>query len=340
MERIGLDIGTKNIVLTKTQPKKKIVHEVNGFLPLEKGDGFTKQLLMNSGVPYIEYDSNFIALGRKAEELSYAFNRTLQRPMQDGVLSGKTEEAMQIMASIIHSIIGKLNDDAIMYYSIPADALNAKTNVAFHDKIIQMIIAEYGGECKIAAHPINEARAIVIGEIEDKTAVAISAGAGMVNVCYCLYGIDIYSFSLVGAGDKIDLDTAMRFGYDPDRSSGDYKETPTSISRRKERMSLLACPEDMVGKAIWINYGILIESVVKGIVNGFKEHEEKARIERPIPIIVAGGTSMPEGFIKYFKEVINRCEIPFEVGDVKRAENPLYAVSEGCLTAATMHQDD
>jgi len=348
MERIGLDIGTKNIVMAKQTPdnKRKIVHEVNGFLKINKTDGFTKQLLVNSGVPYIESDNEFVALGRKAEELAYGFNRTLDRPMQDGVLSGKTDQAMQIMASIIHSIIGKLNDDAILYYTVPADALNMKTNVAFHDKIIQMIISSYSSDCKIKACPLNEARAIVIGQTEDKTAVGISFGAGMVNVCYCLYGIEIYSFSLVGSGDRIDLESAMRFGYDPHRPGSDYKETPTSIAKRKENklknkpFSLTQCPDDMIGKTIWINYGILIESVVKGIIDGFKRNEEKARIDRPIPIVIAGGTAMPDGFTEYFKSIIEKSDVPFEIGDIRRVEFPLYAVADGCLTAAIMHQEE
>ena len=346
MQRLGLDIGTKNIVLAhKVGDKRKVRHEVNGFIKIPSKDGTTKQMLASSGVTFIEQDDGFVALGRKAEDLSYAFNKTLQRPMMDGTLSGKTEEAMIIMASIIHGIIGKLNDDAILYYCVPADALNQNTNVAFHDKIIQMIMGEYQGEAKINAFPINEARALLIGQVEDKTGIGISFGAGMVNVCYCLYGIEVFSFSIVGSGDKIDLDSATRFGYNPDHPVGDYKETPTSISRRKENriknkpFSLLECPTDMVGKTIWINYGILIESVVRGIVDGFNEHEEKARVDRPIPIVIAGGTSSPDGFVEYFMDIWGKCSVPFEISEVTRASKPLYAVAEGCLVAAELHEE-
>lgn len=347
MERLGLDIGTKNIILAyEKDGKKKIRHEVNGFMKVPRTDGFVKQMLVGSGVPYVEKDDNFIVLGKKAEELSYAFNRTLQRPMQDGVISGEEDEAMEIMAIIIHSIIGKLNDDAILYYCIPAGALNADTNVEFHDKIIEMIISQLDGECTINPYAINEARSLVIGQIEDKTGIGISCGAGMVNVCYCLYGIEIFKFSLVGSGDQVDTESAKRFGYDPNNPSGDYKETPTSICKRKENklkdkpFSLNECPKDSVGRSIWINYGILIESVIKGIIDGFKNNEEKARIDRPLPIVVAGGTSSPDGFIEYFKEIWSKMKVPFEIGEIERAEKPLYAVAEGCLIASQLHEDD
>lgn len=346
MQRLGLDIGTKNIVLAYEgdDGKRKVKREVNGFINIPKGDGFTKQMLVNTGVAYVERNDEYIVLGKRAEELSYAFNKTLCRPMQDGVISGKTHDAMEVMAIIIQAIIGKLNDDAILYYCIPADALNKDTNVAFHDKIIKMIMDKHEGKTKIHAYPINEARALVVGEIEDKTGVGISFGAGMVNICYCLYGIEIFKFSIVGSGDKIDMDTAIRFGYDPKFPAGDYQETPTSIAKRKENtikgkpFSLAKCPEDTVGQALWINYGILIENVVKGIINGFASNEEKARVDKPMPIIMAGGTSSPDGFVDYVKSVINKCKVPFEIGEIRRCDRPLYAVAEGCLTAALMHE--
>jgi hypothetical protein len=339
MIKLGLDIGTKNIVLAyeDDKGKKKIRHEVNGFIKIPKGDGFTKNLLVSSGVAYVENENDFIALGKKAEELSYAFNKTLQRPMIDGVISGKTDEAMQIMAIIIRAIVGKLNDDAILYYCIPANAINQNTNVAFHDKVMKMMIDDFDGT--INSYSINEARAIVISEVEDKTGIGISFGAGMVNICYCLYGIEIFAFSIVGSGDRIDIESAIRFGYNPKDPEGSYKETPTSICKRKEKMTLTECPEDVVGKTIWINYGIMIESVIKAIIEGFKKHEEKARIDKPIPMIIAGGTSSPDGFDDYVKDVISKIEVPFEIGEIRRAEKPLYAVSEGCFAAAHMHEE-
>jgi len=341
MQKLGLDIGTKNIVLAycDKEGKKKIRHEVNGFIKIPKGDGFTKNLLVNSGVAYVENGDNFIALGKKAEELSYAFNKTLQRPMVDGVISGKTEETMQIMAIIIRAIIGKLDDNSVLYYCVPANAINTDTNVAFHEKVMEMMIKDFDGG-NISPHPINEARSIVISQIEDKTGIGISFGAGMVNVCYCLYGIEIFSFSIVGSGDRIDIDSAVRFGYNPKDPDGSYKETPTSICKRKEKMSLVECPEDVIGKTIWINYGIMIEDVMKAIIDGFSKNEEKARIDKPIPIVIAGGTSSPDGFTEYVQNVVSKItNIPFEIGQISRADKPLYAVAEGCLMAAEMHDE-
>jgi hypothetical protein len=341
MRKLGLDIGTKNIILAykDADGKKKVRHEVNGFTKIKKQDGFSKQMLVNSGVAYTEDENYFIALGKKAEDLAFAFNNTLQRPMIDGVISGKTEEAMQIMAIIIRAIIGKIEEDTILYYCIPADAINGNTNVTFHDKLIQMMISGFENGDKMKAFSINEARSIVISEIEDKTGIGVSFGAGMVNICYCLYGIEIFAFSIVGSGDRIDIDSATRFGYDRNEPDGNYKETPTSICKRKEKISLEEMPGDLVGQTIFLNYEIMIENVLKNIIDGFRKNEEKARIDKPIPIVIAGGTSSPDGFDTLFKHTIDKLDVPFEIGEIRRAEKPLYAVAEGCLAASEMHEE-
>ena len=54
-------------------------------------------------------------------------------------------------------------------------------------------------------------------------------------------------------------------------------------------------------------------------------------LDDPIPIVVSGGTSLPEGFVTLFKQVIMKNELPFEVSEIRRAKNPLSAVANGLL---------
>ena len=341
MKRFGLDIGTKNIVIAdKRTGALKYRREVNGFVDIVKGDGFIKQMLLSQAIPFFERDDKFIALGCKAEDIAYHFGKVLRRPMENGVLAVGEEEAMKIMAVIIKSLVGKLDDDAIIYYCIPAPALNETVNVRYHQKVIQAILDSYKSAegATIKAFPINEARALVISQIPDRTGIGISWGAGMVNVSYCLFGLPIYEFSLVGSGDWIDMESARVTG---NLEKVDGRDRPKAlVAKAKEKINLGGkLPDTNLEKAIYINYQILIENVAKGIADGFRQNEQKARADRPMPIVVAGGTSMPEGFLNMFKGVFANQKMPFEVGEVKRAEEPLYAIAEGCLIAAEMHED-
>lgn len=339
----GLDLGTKNIVLSFYDKNNNIKFrkEVNGFYKVPNDNAFAKNMLISAGVPFIEQNNTFIALGSKAEEIAHAFNKTLRRPMSDGVLSQGEEDAIEIMAVIVQNLIGhNLDEDSILYYCVPAKAINSNINIDFHRRIAQMIINGYESKNgnKIQGYSINEAQALVLSSIPSKTGIGISWGAGMVNVCYCLFGLPVYSFSVVGSGDWIDIESARQYGYNPEKPEGDYKQTPTTISRIKEKVALSSMPSDNVERTIYINYTILMDNVIDGIIKGFKENEDKARISDAIPVVVAGGTSSPEGFTELFKEQFINKSPPFEVGEIQKHEKPLYAVAQGCLEAAHLHQ--
>lgn len=342
--RLGLDLGTKNIVLSfEKEGDIKFRKEVNGFYKLPQENSFTKNMLVQAGVPYIEMDGSFIALGSKAEEIAHAFNKTLKRPMQEGVLARGEEDAIEIMAIIVQNLIGfDLADDAILFYCVPAPAINADVNTDFHQRIAQMIMNGYQSKSgkKLTGHHINEAHALVLSSLPAPTGIGISWGAGMVNVCYCLFGLPVYSFSFVGSGDWIDIESARQFGFDPNKPDGDYKHTPTSISRIKEEVSLKEMPSDPTKRAIYICYTILMDKVIDGIIKGFRDNEDKARVSNAIPIVVAGGTSSPDGFTELFKEQLTKKNPPFDIGEITRSEKPLYAVAEGCLRAAQLHEEN
>lgn len=344
MQRLGLDIGTKNIVLALRASDGTVRYkkEVNGFFKIEQTDGFAKKMLESQGVPFFMSADNkyLIALGEKAENIAYTFGHHLRRPMADGVLSANEPEAMNIMAVIIRSMIGDISEDATLYYCIPGDPLNHNLNVGYHQKIMEAIVNNYKTEkgALVTALPVNEARAIVLSQLADGTGIGISFGAGMVNVSYCLYGLPVYEFSLVGAGDWIDTEAGRATG-NLERGDDGKDHAKVLVTKAKEQINLgKDLPTNNLDRAIYINYELLIEKVAKGIAEGFRRNEQKARAPMPMPIVCAGGTSSPEGFIELFKKVFAKQNMPFEIGEITRAPKPLFAVAAGCLVAATMHE--
>ena len=197
--RMGLDVGTKTIICANRDEEGKLRfrQEINGFFIFPKQDAFTKNILVQQKIPFIERDGKFIALGSKAEKFAYAINSTLLRPMAEGTIS-QEEEAITIMASIVQALIGKPEKDVILYYCIPAEAINKSTNVKFHDRVVRMIFDSYKRtNVKIKSFSVNEARAIAVAS-NQPIAIAISFGAGMVNVCYNMHGFQAFEFSIVG----------------------------------------------------------------------------------------------------------------------------------------------
>ncbi len=267
--------------------------------------------------------------------------------MAEGGIS-PDEEAMTVLSSVIHGLmnmaendVGKFEDEVKICYCTTAPAINKDSNIDYHKRVVDMILDNYESKATKTVNSIKESHAIVLDMSQDATGIGISWGAGTVTVSYVKYGMEVYSFCWVGAGDWIDTQVAMRHGYDPELSKMRKKvakETPTTVSRRKTEIDLTPGkePEDRLGLDIVIHYDVLISRVLEGIVAGFQEHAAEARIEEGINIYMAGGTSSPKGFDKRVCRKLDEIDLPFAVGEVKRSPQPLYSVADGLLKAAEM----
>ena len=89
----------------------------------------------------------------------------------------------------------------------------------------------------------------------------------------------------------------------------------------------------MVERAIQTQYRIMIEKTVVGIKKGLTDAGKKAKLEGGIDVVIAGGTSIPEGFDVLFRDVLKDAKLAIPVGSIVRPKDPLYSVSRGCLIA-------
>ncbi|MFW5794564.1 MAG: hypothetical protein ACOCV1_03665, partial [Bacillota bacterium] len=201
MENIGIDIGTYNIVAAKIKEEKlEINREINAFFSIPIENKFMLNMIKTSGAPVIEVGDSAYILGENAINLALSMGKEYRRPMRNGILSVEEKDAFNILAVIIRSMIGELNeDDNIVYYSVPANAINTETNAGYHSKVLQSILDKYESNGKkIRAFPINEALAIVFAELEkeQRTGIALSFGAGMINCCYSMFSVPMVQFSV------------------------------------------------------------------------------------------------------------------------------------------------
>jgi len=359
MRHLGIDVGTRTVVLAYRTDNEKVnyISEINGYWPFERATPFIRNMLDDPSkmradgtkrpAKWVEMPETgeAIVLGEDAEEFAYAKNDTLRRPMAEGGISAD-EEAITILGTIVQGLmemaekeIGKFGDEVQVCYCTTAPSLNKELNVDYHERVVNIIIEGYETDAKITHNAIKESHAIVIDMSEDGTGIGISWGAGTVTVSYVKYGLEIYSFCWVGAGDWIDEQVAMRHGYNPQALKTRRKvakETPTTVSKRKQDVNLTpgSEPDDRVGMDVVLHYDVLISTVIDGIIKGFEEHESEARLEGAINVYMAGGSSSPEGFTKRVAKKFDEIGPPFDIGTVTKSDRPLFCVATGCLEAA------
>ena len=354
MNAIGIDIGTKNIVVSFYHNKKTVfLREINGYYLIPRPSKFIENMLddpnkMRSDgtkrpAKWIRLDNQdgIYVLGKDAEELAYAHNDTLLRPMAEGGVA-PDEAALMVLSSIVQGLLSMAEHDAGEFepeiklcYCTTAKALNRPSNIDYHQQVLNLIISGYQTISSIKTSSIKESHALVLKETPDATGIGISWGAGTVTVSYVLWGNEIYSFSWVGAGDWIDTEVAKRHGYDTEVLRKKSAETPTTVCRMKEKIDLTQAYTTRLELDIILHYRILIQNVIRGIVQGFIDNETNARIDKPIDVFMAGGTSCPAGFEEMVSQLFKEEKMPFEVNKVKRCKDPLFAVAEGCLIAAS-----
>jgi hypothetical protein len=329
---IGFDCGTYNLVRCRRDKAGNFqnVREINCFFQIPLDDRYTFNILKTSKVPVIERPNYAYAMGEAALRIAFTMGKELKRPMRDGCVNPTEREAFDIMKVMIHSLIGEIEkDQEVLYYCVPANAVNEKTDATFHAKLLEQIFKKYKSSNGhiLDAHSINEAQALVFAELANKqfTGVGISFGAGMVNLCYCVFGVPAFQFSIVNSGDWIDTMAAKATG-----------ESPTFINQAKTEIDLGKEPTNLVERAIQTQYRIMIEHTVHCIKKGLVD--AKKGNSGDVDIVIAGGTSSPPGFKEQFEEVVRQADLPIKLGKVIRPEDPLYSVARGCLIAAEMHQ--
>jgi len=329
---IGFDAGTYNLVCCTRDDKNDFVYdrEVNAFLEIALEDRLVFQMMKTVGVPLIERSKKAYALGEKAVRMAYTLSQLeLKRPMKDGCVNSKEHDAYEVMSIMLHSLLeGNVKKDRdVLYYSVPANAINEETDAEFHTKVLDSIFQAFESDegHKIKAFPINEGLALVYAELkaDNYTGIGISFGAGMVNLCFSMFGVPVFTFAIVNSGDWIDKMAAKATG-----------ESITFINQEKTKINLTADPANLVERAIQTQYKIMVEKTANVIKKGLTEAGKKARSDKPVDIVIAGGTSLPIGFDNLFRDIIKQAELPIQIGNIVRPNDPLFSVARGCLVAA------
>lgn len=152
-----------------------------------------------------------------------------------------------------------------------------------------------------------------------------NCGAGRTNLVLCYKGLQVVGMSCARGGDYIDQQVSEQTG------------VPISqvIAAKEKKLDFENIDyDDDVQFALDAYYDQLIRYVFSHFAKKFAA--EKTTFEAPLDVVVAGGTSMPNGFCGKVQKVINDLNLPFEVREVRHAKSPRTAVVEGLYVSANV----
>ena len=328
----GLDVGTSFIVLAEEGSKNKVTYKDfrDAFYVIKPTTPIATKMIEKglAGKTFVkDEDGSFIILGKDAIEKAVERHDSAKRPMYKGVVSSKEKDARRILTYILKEVSGKPSEPGEkLVFCIPAQPVDQEDDdfdVGYHEDVIIKLLTEVG----YSARAINEAEALCYSELEkdDYTGVALSWGAGMVNVCVMLNGEPVLTFSTTKSGDWVDRMAAVATG-----------EADSVVQAEKEQGDFtVGAPNDnQVLAAVASYYDRLIDYTTKQLASAMDGHKSIPKFKDPLPIVVAGGTSKAKGFVDLFAKKLEENGFPLPVKEVRHAADPLHAVARGCLIAA------
>ncbi|QZA87875.1 hypothetical protein K0C01_08700 [Salinarchaeum sp. IM2453] len=323
----GIDVGTMNIISSQQEGSETVfVQQRNSFVEIEYSD-MAEQMLSRSEVLHIRKGDTVYVVGDDALNFANIFNKETRRPMQDGILSRDESSAIPMIQLITEQVVGEPRyEDERLFFSSPADPVDSDYSTLYHEKTLESMLSDMGYD----PEPINEGMAVIYSELADHnfTGLGISFGAGMTNICLAYYAVPVMKFSIARGGDWIDEQTAQATGTPVDKV--------TSI---KEEDFALDFETDVGGVegALAIYYENLINYVIENIEGEVDEEDIEEGMD--VPVVVTGGTSMPDGFDDLFAEHLNEADLPFSISGVHSVDEPMYSVASGALVAARSEED-
>ncbi len=321
----GLDIGTVNLVAAEQNEQGEVELRLrrNAFMDVEITP-YTREMLTRLNVPYVVQGKKMYVVGEQAFELANVLNRNTRRPMKDGLISAKEQDALPVMKLLIGSILGEPRvPGEVCFYSVPGEPVDSDLSVAYHRDLFDAVLKALG----YTPRHIVEGHAVTFAELadEDFTGIGVSCGGGMFNICVAYKSMPALTFSTARSGDWVDLNVAQALGIKTAKAA-QIKEKGVDL------MNPLTREED----AVAIYYRNLIKYNLTNIAERFRAAEDMPSFAEPISIVFSGGTSMAGNFIELVRTVFKELEFPIPVKELRMANDPLHATAKGALAAALM----
>lgn len=324
---IGLDCGTMNIISARKVGDKITYKGIrDAFIDV---DSSQRSMLRVAQSQYVERDGQIYLLGDGALKVANIFGKEVRRPLKSGMVSPGDQASLSILGDLIHAVAGEAQvKGEPCCFSVPAAPINQPNrDLVYHKGILSKIIGSLG----YTPIPVNEAMAVVYSSAadDDFSALGVSWGSGMVNFAMSVSAIEGMSFSTVNSGDWVDEGAARARG-----------QTQSRMCAIKESGVDILNPEGDDAEAIAFYYRELIDSTLQQSIAHFRG--SKIMPDRPIPMYVAGGTSMAKGFLELLGQrvALHRRQMPIQISGIHHVKDPLNAVSLGLLVQASQIAQD
>jgi len=322
----GLDIGPSRIVSIRQDGPNGAVSadQLNAFISVSETK-FLKDMLVKNRMAHTKIGDEIAVLGYDAQQFANIFNSEIRRPMKKGLITTEETYAMPVLKEIINLVLPRPEEVAQpLCFSVPAPEAGFEADLVYHEGVIKKYLVGLGYK----ANSLTEGLAVVLAELanDNFTGIGISMGAGICNVCFSFLSVPVIVFGLSRGGDDIDAATA--------------RMTHETVNRvrviKEESLDFTKTPKSNMENALIIYYEDLIMTLLNNLVGVLSRAENLPRLNQAIPIVLAGGTCLPNGFKVKFEQLLKEAKMPIAISSVRLARDPLRTTAMGALVSASV----
>jgi hypothetical protein len=319
---LGLDVGTSRICLAQRVGEEyRFETQLNAFVTVPFSN-MTENVLTKENIPHSVAGPEIVVHGNESDRFADLLNVDTRRTMTRGVLNPAEPDSLNMLRKIVESLLDSTKEPRKLCFTVPAAPLGAEENLTYHEVTLRQVLTEMGYQVK----SINEGLAVIYSELESTnyTGIGISCGGGLCNVCVAYLSVPVMSFSIPKAGDYIDTNAASVTG-----------ELANRVRIAKEdSFHFNGFHSDKLLQVLGVYYDEMIQSLVQGIKQAFSNSRNLPKQKRPLPVVLSGGTALPEGFRDRFEKIFKEANLPIPTSEIRMAADPLHTSAKGDLVAA------
>jgi len=320
---IGLDVGTSRIVTAhRVDAEYRFQTQLNAFVDLPYSK-ITESTLKKEKVLHSVEGQQIVVHGTESERFADLLGIEVRRPMSGGVLNPNEAEGVKQIQKLVEALVGPATKEGQkLVFTVPAAPSGADDSLTYHEVSVRQMLTDLGYDVR----SINEGLAVVYSELENSnfTGIGVSCGGGLCNVCLSYMSVPVLSFSIPKGGDFIDASAAS--------ATGDL------INRvritKEDTFHFNGYFADKTLQALSVYYEDMIQALVAAMKEQFLASRSLPKLNRPIPLVLSGGSTIPKGFRDRFEKAILASDFPVAVSSVTVAKNPLDSTAKGALIAA------
>jgi hypothetical protein len=300
---VGLDIGTSRIVVADGPDGERRRSQLNAFVPVPVSE-MAENMLRQRGMVYERNCKNLYVYGNDSEFFASFLDTDARRPMCTGLLNPQEENSNHMIQRIIQLMVPRAKRGEVLCFSAPGKGEGVNGNLVYHEAVLKQFLQSLGYF----------------------TGIGISFGGGMCNVSVSFMSMPMITFSVPKGGDYIDRNVA--------EVMGERNSTKVRLFK-EEKLDLSRAPKDEMTGALHIFYEDVMRTLIDRLRAEFARSGQLPKVDRPMSVVLAGGTAKPAGFLQKFESLLRADgEFPISLSEVRMAADPLAATARGCYIAA------